>query len=56
MSGGQAPYTLYFTLWLVLVASALVSRRLPIGKLVRMALAWVAIFASGFLIFWMFRS
>lgn len=34
---------------LVLVGSALVSRRLPLGQTVRMVLAWVAIFAAGLL-------
>ena len=55
MSGDQGAYLLYMVLLLVLVGSALVSRRLPMGKTLKMALAWVAIFALGFAIF-SFRS
>ncbi len=55
MGGDQTAYALYLVLFLVLVASSLASRRLPIGKTIRMALAWVAIFGLGFLIF-SFRS
>lgn len=55
MDGDQAAYTLYLVLFLVLVASSLASRRLPIGKTLKMAAAWVAIFALGFAIF-SFRS
>jgi len=52
----QAPSALYYALWLVLVVSALVSRRLPVGKLIRIALAWVAIFATVFVLFLVLRS
>ena len=55
MNGDQAPSTLYYALWLMLVVSALVSRRLPIGKVIRMALAWVAIFATVFILFLVLR-
>ena len=55
MSGDQAPYTLYLALWLMLVASALISRRLPVGKLIKMAMIWVAIFATGFMLFLVLR-
>lgn len=47
-SGGNA---LYLLLCLVLVASALIGMRLPLGKVVKMGLAWVGIFALGFAIF-----
>lgn len=50
MSGDQGAYVLYTVLLAVLVGSALVARRLPAGKTLRMALAWVAIFAVGILI------
>ena len=43
--------TLYLALCLVLVASSLVGMRLPLGKVVKMALAWVAIFGIGFILF-----
>ncbi len=55
MSGDQGPNLLYMVLLLVLVASSLVTMRLPIGKVMKMAAAWIAIFAAGFAIF-SFRS
>jgi aspartyl protease family protein len=55
MNGDQAPNAIYLALWLVLVVSALVSRRLPVGKVVKMALAWVAIFATVFVLFSVLR-
>ena len=55
MSDDQAPNILYLVLCMVLVASALFSRRLPIGQSVKMASAWVGIFALAFAIF-AFRS
>src|SRR5688500_14235807 len=55
MSGDQGAYLLYMVLLLVLVGSALVSRRLPMGKTLKMAVAWVAIFGVIFIIF-SFRS
>jgi aspartyl protease family protein len=55
MSEDQGLNLLYLTMAMVLVGSALVSRRLPIGKTLKMALAWVAIFALIFAIF-SFRS
>jgi aspartyl protease family protein len=44
-------YALYYILLLVLVASSLIGMRLPLGKVVKMALAWVAIFGVAFGIF-----
>jgi aspartyl protease family protein len=41
----------YIVMALVLVVSALMSRREPFAKMATMALAWVAIFAAGFVIF-----
>jgi aspartyl protease family protein len=41
----RSAWILYTVLLLVLPIAALVSRRLPVGRLVSMALAWVAIFA-----------
>jgi len=55
MSGDQAPNTFYLLLLLMLVGSSLVGMRLPLGKTIKMALAWVAIFAAGFALF-SFRS
>ncbi len=41
----------YIMLALAIVVSALLTRREPIAKLAKMALAWVAIFGAGFVIF-----
>ncbi len=51
MSGDEAPRALYLVLLLMLVAASLIGMRLPAGKVVKMALAWVAIFAAGFALF-----
>ncbi len=55
MSGDKGAYLLYMVLLLVLVGSALLSRRLPMGKTLKMAAAWMAIFGVIFVIF-SFRS
>ena len=55
MSQDQGMNTLYLAFCLVLVASSLIGMRLPIGKVVKMTLAWVAIFGVGFILF-SFRS
>ena len=41
----------YILMAMVLVLSALMARREPAAKMVRMALAWVVIFAAGFVLF-----
>ena len=41
----------YILMALMLVAGALMSRREPMAKLLTMALAWIAIFAAGFVLF-----
>ena len=51
MSQDQGMNTLYLALCLMLVASSLVGMRLPLGKVAKMALAWVAIFGAGFILF-----
>ena len=51
MSDGQGPNLLYLLMLLLLVGSSLVAMRIPMGKALRMALAWIAIFALGFLLF-----
>ena len=55
MSGDQAPNTFYLLLLLMLVGSSLVGMRLPLGKSIKMALAWIAIFGAAFALF-SFRS
>lgn len=49
--GDEAPRALYLLLLLILVASSLSVRRLPVGQTLKMGLAWVAIFAGGFALF-----
>lgn len=44
----EAPRALYLALLMMLVASSLVAMRLPLRKVARMALAWVAIFGAIF--------
>ncbi len=51
----DGPSLVYGVIALVFVASALIGMRLPIGKAIRMMLAWLAIFAVGFVLF-SFRS
>ena len=55
MGGDDGERLLYLVLCLVLVGSSLVGMRMPIGKAVKMALAWVLIFAVAFGLF-TFRS
>lgn len=52
---GDGPYVVYYVIGAVFVASALFGMRLPIGKALKMALAWVVIFAIAFALF-TFRS
>ncbi|WP_313802040.1 TIGR02281 family clan AA aspartic protease [Sphingobium sp.] len=46
MNGDQAMSSLWYVLALVLVGSALLARRGPLGGLMRMAVLWIAIFAA----------
>ena len=43
--------SLYLLMAIMLVLGSLISRREPFAKLATMALAWVAIFAAGFVLF-----
>jgi aspartyl protease family protein len=45
------PSVIYYVLAIVLVASSLIGMRLPIAKVAKMALAWVAIFGVAFVLF-----
>ena len=47
----DTPRTLYLLLLLLLVGSSLIGMRLPIGKVMKMAAAWVAIFGIAFILF-----
>ena len=51
----EGPYVVYTIIAAVFVASSLFGMRLPIGKALKIALAWVAIFAVAFVLF-SFRS
>ena len=51
----RGPYIIYYVVAAVFVASSLIGMRQPIGKTMKMALAWVAIFGVGFILF-SFRS
>lgn len=55
MTGDDTARLLMALLMIVLVGSSLFSRRLPIGATLRMALAWVGIFAAVFVLF-LFRD
>jgi aspartyl protease family protein len=51
MSDGQVASLVFSILVLVLVASSLISRRLPIGQTLKFAGIWIAIFAVGIVLF-----
>ena len=51
MTSVDPPHAIFLVAMLVFVASSLIGMRLPIGKVAKMALAWVAIFAVGFALF-----
>ena len=47
----QAPQAIYYIIAAVFVASSLIGMRQPVGKTLKMVLAWVAIFGVGFILF-----
>jgi aspartyl protease family protein len=47
----NTPNAIYYVMVIVLVLSSLVSMRLPIGKALKMVLAWAAIFGIAFVLF-----
>ena len=51
MSDFDTPRTVYLVILIVFVASSLIGMRLPVGKVLKMVLAWVAIFGIFFMIF-----
>jgi len=55
LNGFEGANSVYLVLLLILVASSLFASRLPLGKALKMALVWIAIFAGIFTIF-AFRS
>ena len=48
MSGGETASLVLGLFWIGLLISSLAARRLPLGKTVKMALAWVSLFALVF--------
>lgn len=55
MSAGETQDAVFYALALLLPLSALVARRLPVDQVVKMALAWLAIFAVLFAAIWAFQ-
>ena len=55
MNNGSGGFAAYYLIVIVAVASSLFAMRLPLGKVVKMALGWVAIFGVAFILF-SFRS
>src|SRR5215212_11995465 len=51
MTNDVVPGSLYILMAMMLVLGGLMARREPLAKLATMALAWVAIFAGGFVLF-----
>ena len=51
MNDANGPYLLYYALAVALVGSSMLAMRIPMGKALKMALGWIAIFGVGFLIF-----
>ena len=51
MSDGENARFIYLLVLLAFVASGLFARRLPLGQTLKYALAWVGIFAAGFVLF-----
>ena len=51
MTGDQSANLIYSVLLLMLVASSLLARRLPIGQTLKMAVTWIGIFAAIFVLF-----
>lgn len=51
MNGNDAMFGIVTLGWIVLVASSLAARRIPLKQGMKMALAWVGIFTLGFTLF-----
>lgn len=48
---GRAPDAIYYAIVIVFVLSSLAAMKLPLGKALKIALVWIAIFAGFFVIF-----
>ena len=51
MMGADGPSVVYYAIVVAMVLSSLIAMRLPLGKALKMALAWVAIFGVAFVLF-----
>jgi aspartyl protease family protein len=51
MTNDVVPGSLYILMAMMLVLGGLMARREPLAKLATLALAWIAIFAGGFILF-----
>lgn len=51
MNSDTSLNALYLLMIMLLVVGSLAARRIPIGKMAKMAIAWVAIFGVGFILF-----
>jgi aspartyl protease family protein len=49
MSGGDTASLVMKLIWIVILISSLAAMRLPLGKTVKMALAWVGVFSVAFI-------
>ena len=48
---GNSPQVVYYAMGVLLLLSSLLAMRLPLGKALKMGLAWVGIFAGVFILF-----
>lgn len=55
MTDSNTPFALYYLMIVIAVVSSLAAMKLPLGKMLKMVLVWVAIFGVGFVLF-SFRS
>ena len=51
MNDNNGPYMLYYAMAAVMVGSTLLAMRIPMGKALKLALGWIAIFGVAFLVF-----
>jgi K+-transporting ATPase A subunit len=54
--GGNGPYIVFYIVAAVFVATALIGRQISLGKGIKMALAWIAIFAVAIAVFVFLRA
>lgn len=52
MSGDTTVEVIWFVMAFTLVISAVIARRIPLGTMMKMGLAWAGIIAAVFLVIW----